>query len=93
MELFTAPVALRTWSDAHRRAGRRVGLVPTMGALHEGHFALVEQARQTCDVVALSIFVNPLQFERVDDLAAYPRPIDDDLAACRARGEIGRAHV
>ena len=86
MELFTAPVALRTWSDAHRRAGRRVGLVPTMGALHEGHFALVEQARQTCDVVALSIFVNPLQFERVDDLAAYPRPIDDDLAACRARG-------
>lgn len=57
-----------------------------MGALHEGHMALVAEARRRADAVAVSIFVNPLQFERADDLAAYPRPIDDDLALCAERG-------
>lgn len=69
-----------------RAAGLRVGMVPTMGALHEGHLALVDRAREHADVVALTIFVNPLQFNRPDDFDAYPRPIDDDVALCSAHG-------
>ncbi len=86
MQVFTSPAELSAWSDAHRVAGRRVGLVPTMGALHEGHLALCAEARRRADVVVVSIFVNPLQFNRPDDFAAYPRPIDDDLAICRSHG-------
>lgn len=77
---------MQRWTAAQRAAGHRVGLVPTMGALHEGHFALVDRARQTSDRVVVSIFVNPLQFNRSDDFDAYPRPIDDDLAMCREHG-------
>lgn len=77
---------MQAWSESVRADGRRVALVPTMGALHDGHMALVDEARRHADAVALSIFVNPLQFERPDDLAAYPQPIDDDLALCSARG-------
>jgi pantoate--beta-alanine ligase len=64
------------------RRGRLLGLVPTMGALHAGHARLIEHARRECETVAVSIFVNPLQFDRTDDLARYPRPFDDDLALC-----------
>jgi len=63
-----------------------VGLVPTMGALHDGHMQLVAEARRRADVVAVTIFVNPLQFDRPDDFAGYPRPIDDDLHICRQHG-------
>lgn len=84
--LIDTPEAMRAWSEAHRLAGRRVGFVPTMGALHEGHFALVDEARRHGDVVVVSIFVNPLQFDVAADFAAYPRPIDDDLARCEAAG-------
>lgn len=86
MEVCTTPAAMTAWSDAHRVAGRRVGVVPTMGALHDGHMALVDEARRHADVVVVTIFVNPLQFNRPDDFTAYPRPIDDDLAICRAHG-------
>ena len=57
-----------------------------MGALHAGHMALVEEAGRRCDIVVVSIFVNPLQFNRGDDFDKYPRPIDDDVDACRAAG-------
>jgi pantoate--beta-alanine ligase len=57
-----------------------------MGALHAGHMALVDEARRTSDTVVVSIFVNPLQFNRDDDFDKYPRPIDDDVDACRAAG-------
>lgn len=62
----------------------KVGFVPTMGALHDGHFALVERARNECDVVFVSIFVNPTQFNDPKDLEKYPRPLEKDLAGLRA---------
>jgi pantoate--beta-alanine ligase len=83
MDLITTPGAMRAWSVARHAPGRRVGFVPTMGALHAGHLSLVDIAAGRADDVVLSIFVNPLQFDRAADFHAYPRPIDDDVARCR----------
>ena len=69
-----------------RALGRTVGLVPTMGALHEGHLSLLRAAAADCDVVALTIFVNPLQFGAGEDLSAYPRPLDRDLELAEDAG-------
>ena len=69
-----------------RLAKRRVGFVPTMGALHAGHKRLMDVARADCDVVIVSIFVNPLQFDRPDDLEKYPRTLEDDVDVCAAAG-------
>ena len=71
---------------AARRASGAVGLVPTMGALHAGHARLIENARAECATVVVSIFVNPLQFDRADDLAHYPRPLQADLSLCEQLG-------
>jgi pantoate--beta-alanine ligase len=71
--------------DARKRAAP-VGFVPTMGALHAGHKKLIEQARADGGFVVVSIFVNPLQFDRKDDLERYPRTFDEDLALCEAAG-------
>src|SRR5207249_1728763 len=72
--------------DAARQAGRDVGLVPTMGDLHEGHASLIRRARGECGFVAVSIFVNPLQFDSEADLAAYPRSLDRDRATAEGLG-------
>ena len=72
--------------EAVRRSGRTVGVVPTMGALHEGHCSLIERAARECDVVAVSIFVNPTQFGDPADLALYPRTFDADLQVVAAAG-------
>jgi pantoate--beta-alanine ligase len=77
---------LRTWIAASRAGGRRIGLVPTMGALHRGHAALISRAASECDSTVVTIFVNPLQFDRKDDLARYPRTLDEDLRLCSDLG-------
>jgi pantoate--beta-alanine ligase len=69
-----------------RATGRTVGLVPTMGALHAGHISLMTRARGECDVVAVSIFVNPLQFGDPEDIARYPRTLDRDVEVCAEAG-------
>jgi pantoate--beta-alanine ligase len=77
---------LREGCDSARRDGLVVGFVATMGFLHDGHLSLVSRAREECGFVAISIFVNPLQFGPAEDLAAYPRDLDRDLALCEKEG-------
>jgi pantoate--beta-alanine ligase len=72
--------------DQARATGRTVGLVPTMGALHAGHRSLIERAAAECDHVAVTIFVNPMQFGDPDDIEHYPRTLRADLALCQATG-------
>jgi len=84
--LVETATGARTWSDAERCAGRRVGLVPTMGALHAGHVSLVRSARRECERTVVSIFVNPLQFAPGEDFERYPRRLEDDLDVLRREG-------
>lgn len=87
LNVYSAPRDVTDVSRALRHTGRRVMLVPTMGALHDGHLSLVRAAKRVPgSVVVVSIFVNPLQFGAGEDLDAYPRTLDDDLALLRGEG-------
>lgn len=86
MELIEEPFAFRRALEARREKEEKVALVPTMGALHAGHLSLAERAADRGAVVALSIFVNPLQFGDAGDLAAYPRDLAADLARAESSG-------
>jgi pantoate--beta-alanine ligase len=85
-EIFREPARLRSHLEDLRRDGRRIAVVPTMGALHDGHLALVRTARARADLVILTIFVNPTQFGPNEDLAKYPRDEAGDLAKARGCG-------
>ena len=86
MEVIRSISDLQSRADAERAAGRRLALVPTMGALHRGHLSLLDVARERADCVWVSIFVNPTQFDDPADLAGYPSTWESDLEACRAAG-------
>lgn len=86
MHSFTTVSTLRQHLQAARQRGQTIGFVPTMGALHRGHLDLVERAKTECDVVVCSIFVNPTQFTNPDDLARYPRTLEQDTALLETVG-------
>jgi len=86
MKIIRSPRAMTAWSDQLRREGVTIGFVPTMGALHDGHRALIRDARLRCDALAVSIFVNPTQFGPKEDLTTYPRQIARDRMLCRTEG-------
>ena len=86
MELVTSIPAMQARADAERAAGRRIGLVPTMGFLHEGHLSLVGEARRRADVVVVSLFVNKLQFNDAEDYTSYPRDVDRDARMLQSAG-------
>jgi pantoate--beta-alanine ligase len=85
-QLLESIAQIRDGLAEARQAGRDVGLVPTMGALHAGHARIIERAREECSLVVVSIFVNPLQFDLKEDLERYPRTLEADLEVCRGLG-------
>ncbi len=91
-EVFSTIEAMRQWAACVRRQGERLALVPTMGALHQGHLALVAEARRRASRVVVSIFVNPLQFAPAEDLSRYPRTLADDLDKLQQFGVEGVFH-
>lgn len=82
MNVIASISDLRERLNADRRSGKSIGFVPTMGALHAGHARLIEECRRHSDVVVVSVFVNPLQFNRKDDLDKYPRTLEGDVRLC-----------
>jgi len=86
MDVAKTIESIRDLVKAARGGGKKIGLVPTMGALHVGHVSLIEAAGNDCDFVVVSIFVNPTQFGPGEDFAKYPRPLEADLKICRKAG-------
>ena len=86
MKIIRTAPSMTAWSERLRREGVTIGFVPTMGALHDGHRALIRASRLRCDALIVSIFVNPAQFSQTEDLSTYPRPIARDRALCREEG-------
>lgn len=86
MEIIKGVVEMRQIAEDYRFKGKSIGLIPTMGALHEGHLSLIRRCRAENDVVIMSLFVNPSQFHRRDDLERYPRDLEGDSRLARATG-------
>ncbi|HEY0208365.1 pantoate--beta-alanine ligase [Acerihabitans sp.] len=86
MLIIETPPKLRQAVKQWRQEGKRIALVPTMGNLHDGHLTLVDEARARADIVIVSIFVNPMQFDRPEDLTAYPRTLQEDCEKLTRRG-------
>ena len=86
MKIVTSPSEMKNLSTTYRKAGKTVGLVPTMGALHAGHVSLLAECRRQSDVVVMSIFVNPIQFGPAEDFSKYPRPFDADCRMAEQNG-------
>lgn len=86
MQEITVPAEMRAWSRAERKRSHRIGFVPTMGFLHEGHMRLVDRTKERTDRVVLSIFVNPLQFGAGEDYTTYPRDLERDRTLAAERG-------
>ena len=86
MEIFTTGKELVDYLDAKRSSGKKVGFVPTMGALHDGHLSLIREAQERAEIVVASIFVNPTQFNDPKDLEKYPRPKERDIEKLEAAG-------
>ena len=84
--LVRSAARMREWARRERGRGRRIGFVPTMGSLHEGHLSLMRAARRRCDSLVASIFVNPTQFSPDEDLSTYPRDIGRDLRLLEKNG-------
>lgn len=80
MEIITNPDVMHRWSKERSRSGKTIGLVPTMGFFHEGHISLMRKAAELCDLVVVSLFVNPTQFGPNEDLDRYPRDFERDMA-------------
>lgn len=86
IETYADVAGLRAKLTTLRQQQKRIAFVPTMGNLHDGHLTLVRQAQAVADIVVVSIFVNPMQFDKADDLVNYPRTLDDDLTKLAVQG-------
>ena len=86
LEIFTTKKALQQYLNQLKEAGKTIGLVPTMGALHQGHISLIEQAKALNDIIVCSVFVNPTQFNDLKDLEKYPRTIEADISMLEPAG-------
>jgi pantoate--beta-alanine ligase len=86
MKIINSPEQMLAWSAAQLGSGRKIGLVPTMGFFHEGHLCLMRRAAEFADLVVVSLFVNPIQFGPDEDLASYPRDLDQDISLARQEG-------